>query len=133
MKCEQFLEEIQVKPPTHLKQRILSNIKSEESKKAKIVLVFSSFGFVASFIAIFPAFIYLGRSLYQSGFFQYLSAIFSDGGIVLTYWKDYISLIVESAPLFEILSVLVVMFVLLLSLRSTIKNIKPALFNSLTV
>jgi len=120
----QILQSIQIEPSLNLKDRIFNKIKKHDERKAKINFTFSVTGFIASFIAIFPAFIYLTNSFYLSGFGQYFSAIFSDGGLILTYWKDYLSLIAESAPIFEVSIFLTIIFVLLLSFRSAIKNAK---------
>ena len=124
MKYNQIIQSIQIEPSLNLKDRIFSEIKKHDERSARINFTFSITCFVVSIIAIFPAFIYIGNSFYQSGFIQYFSAIFSDGGIILTYWKDYLSLMAESAPVFEISIFLVIIFVLLLSFKSAIKNAK---------
>jgi len=125
MKSEQFLKMIQVEPSSNLKSRIWEDIKKQEYKKAKINFWASLAGFSVSLVAIFPAIVYLWQAFSQSGLSQYLTAIFSDGGVVLTYWRDYLSLIAESMPVFEVSIFFAVIFVLLLSLRIMIRNIKP--------
>lgn len=125
MEYKQIIQSIQIEPSSNLKDRIFCVIKKDNERKSKINFAFSVIGFMFSFVAIFPAFIYLGNSFYQSGFGQYFSAIFSDGGIVLTYWKDYLSLMAESAPIFEVSIFLAVIFILLFSFKSAIKNAKP--------
>ena len=126
MKLSQILKEIQVEPSTDLKDRVWDGIKKHSIKKARVNFALSFAGLFVSFIAIFPAFIYLLNGFYQSGFVQYMPEIFSDGGTVLTFWKDYLSLIAESAPIFEFSIVLAIVFILLWSFKIVIKNAKPA-------
>jgi hypothetical protein len=124
MKNSYILKEIE--PSISLKNRIIEEIRLREFRKARFFFYFSSLGFILSFIAVFPAFMYLSNSFYQSGFIQYVSAIFSDGGVVFTYWKEYLSLVVESAPIFEVSIILTITLLLLFSFKTAIKNVRLA-------
>lgn len=84
--------------------------------------VFSS-ALLASLVGLVPAFQILFNDLAHSGFYEYFSLIFSDGGSILSYWKELAFSIVESLPSMSILLTLSLLFVCFLSLKYLIKQI----------
>ena len=62
--------------------------------------IFSFMGF-ASLLGLVPVFKILLNDLTQSGFYEYFSLIFSDGGSMLAYWKELFLSLAESLPIFS--------------------------------
>jgi hypothetical protein len=109
-------------PPKNLHANILAHINMARVRAARIKAVLFGLTTLLSFIALIPAFTYLAQQFQQSGFHQYLSLIFSDGSVVLSYWQDYALSIVESIPFTETIIFLCVLFVLLGSARLVVRN-----------
>jgi len=84
--------------------------------------VFALAGF-ASLIGLVPAIKILSSDLAQSGFYEYFSLIFSDSGLMLSYWKEFIFSLAESLPTMSIIFTLSSVFVFFLSLRYIMKQI----------
>ena len=84
--------------------------------------IFSFMGF-ASLVGLVPVFKILLNDLAQSGFYEYFSLIFSDGGSMVTYWKELFFSLAESLPVFSIISTLSLFFIFFLSLKYLTKQI----------
>ncbi|MFA6300882.1 MAG: hypothetical protein WC609_00860 [Candidatus Paceibacterota bacterium] len=87
--------------------------------------VFSSMG-ILSFGGALPVFKILLNDVAQSGFYEYLSLVFSSNSPALSYPKEFFFLIAESLPTTSIVLSLSLIFILFLSLkyltREIIKN-----------
>lgn len=112
----------EINPPEGLTQAILWRIEIERRRIARFRFV--GMGAVAglSVVAMVPTAQYTMAEFYQSGFYQYSSLLFSDGGSILPYWKEFTITLAESAPLLGITLSLALVFVLLGSLQSVFKN-----------
>lgn len=110
--------------PQNLSGDILISINKQIRKSAQINFVLFSFLSVFSLIALIPALKYFISELYESGFQQYLSLIFSDGLVLLNYWKEFSLLLAESIPLISIALVLTFLLTLLSSIKFMLKNLK---------
>jgi len=122
---KQLFERLQsFEPPKALHANILARINVARTRAARIKSVLFGLTTVLSFAALIPAFTYLAQQFQQSGLYQYLSLIFSDGEVVLSYWQDYALSIVESIPFTEIIVFMTVLFVLLGSAKLVVKNIR---------
>ena len=121
-----------IETPKNLEQRILMRISNEERRTAEWRLAFFAPLAAASGVGVVFAFQYAAQEVAQSGFYQYLSVAFSDGGAAITYWKELSMLLAESAPILGTAVLLGAVLVLLGSLRSAIKNAQtvftPSLF-----
>lgn len=113
----------QIEPSQKLRAGVLARIDFEKRRSARIRLAFFGAVAVTSLVAIIPSFQYVAREFSQSGFYQYLSLLFSDSGFILASWKEFSASLVESLPLFEITIFLATVFTLLFSARSAVKNI----------
>jgi hypothetical protein len=84
-----------------------------------------SFGFIGltSLAGLVPAFQILLNDLAHSGFYEYFSLLFSDGGSMLTYWKELALSLAESLPTMSIIFTLSLFFVCFLSLKYLVKQI----------
>lgn len=115
-----------IEPPQRLYEAILQRIEFERRRAARFRLTFFALTALASFMALIPALQYLAADFYQSGFYQYVSIIFSDGSLTLTYWKDFTLLLADSFPVTATGLVLASLLIFLGSLRAMISKIRPA-------
>ena len=115
-----FLTEVD--PPEELSARVLLSIQAEKQRIACIRLYLFGTVSAVSFVALFPALQYTFSEIASSGFNDYASLIFSDTASLLPYWKEFTLSLVETLPVFGLIISLGLVFVLLESLRNTIKN-----------
>lgn len=89
-----------LRAPKGLRQSILLNIVHAEYQRAKSYLVASIVVIPAALAGVFFAAQYLAQSFQQSGFYEYLSLIFSGDGTILAYWKELSYSLIETMPVF---------------------------------
>ena len=87
-----------IEPPKGLGARILERINVEEKRLVRIRTWAFGSEAIASFGLSLWAVIYLIKSAQESGFFQYLSLIFSENGAALAYWRELSLSLAESLP-----------------------------------
>ena len=58
-----------------------------------------------------------------SGFFEYVSLAFSDGGSIVSYWKDFVFTVVESIPAIETAVVVAVLLLFVYSFKKMSEDI----------
>jgi hypothetical protein len=63
-------------------------------------------------------------ALAQSGFLEFFSLLFSDLGVVLTYWQTYLLSLLEALPVISLIVCLATLFTLLESLKLIARDIK---------
>ncbi len=102
-------------PNVHLQVSIMKQVKQEENRKIKNRFVFSVTLALASLGGIIESVLHLIQSSNQSGFFQYVSLIFSDSSVFFSYWKEFGLSLVESLPLVSTILLLAVVLVFLWS------------------
>ena len=114
-----------LKPPEELFGKIMERIHRQERLAAlrKRLIIFS-IGLAGSLAAFVPALRLMQQSLAESGFAQFFSLIFSDFGIVLTYWQNFALTLLESLPALSIAVFLVTIFVFLESLKFLVRDTK---------
>ena len=104
-------------------EEIWHTIVIHEKRVARAELAFFSvLGFI-SFAGLIPVFKILSINFTQSGFFTYFSLLFSDGGLMAAYWKDFAFLLAESFPVMSIVGLLALVFVFFLSLWYVLKQV----------
>lgn len=121
-----------IEPPTGLFEKIMNRIHKEErllTIKRRIVIF--SIGLVGSLAGFVPAFRMAQAGFIESGFVQFISLIFSDFSVVITYWQSFVSVLLETFPIMSIIALLVILFVFLESLKHLTKNIKALQPNKL--
>lgn len=116
----------QAEPPHQLYLNIISRIELETARTARTRFILFSAVTLAALIAVIPAFQYALQEFTRSGFSQYLSLIFSDGGTMLAYWQEFTLTLAESLPIFGPALFLSVIFILLGSLKLTMENMGAA-------
>ena len=75
-----------------------------------------------SFLSLFPIAINTFKQLQTSGFLSYFSLLFTDGGTMLTYWREFLLSLAESLPLLQLTLIGLSLLVLFISLRFASKN-----------
>ncbi len=112
-----------IEPPKGLGTRILERVNAEKERLMRIrTWVFGS-GTVASFGLSLWAVIYLIKSAQESGFVQYLSLIFSENGVMLTYWRELSLSLVESLPIVSLIIFLSAIGFFIWSFTKMISNV----------
>jgi hypothetical protein len=105
-------------------------IAEDKSYTAKFKLWICAFIGFASLAGLVPVFQMLLSDLAHSGFYEYFSLIFSDGGSILSYWKELTLSLAESLPTMSIIFTLSLVFISLLSFRYVMKQISRNQFIS---
>jgi len=111
-----------LKPSKNLRQNIVSGIAREEYRQAKIYLLMSSLAFTASLAGVILSLKYLIKGFYESGFYQYLSLLFSGDSLVLNYLKELSYSLIETLPILEVAAFLTALGFLIWSGISIITN-----------
>lgn len=110
--------------PVGLRDSVLARIDNEVRRASIIRLaVFVPLTLIAG-VATVVSFQYLARETAQSGLSEYLSILFSDGGTMLSYWKEFLISLAEAAPVFGMAVFLGAVLSLLGSLKAAIKNVQ---------
>ena len=110
-------------PDENLAQNIWQGICRHEKKNDRNNLIGYGSLFVLALAFIVPAFKDLSTQFSQSGFFEYLSMVFS-GGTVSKYSSDLMLSLVESLPALKVAISLTLVFVIFGSFRQIIRHIK---------
>ena len=104
-------------PESRLSDDIWALIKAKNSK----ILRMKKFGYFSLLVLSLSGSIFsikvLMEQFTQLGFFRYLSLIFSDGGIIATYWKEYVFSLVDSLPIASLAVLLFFLFMLFISIN----------------
>ena len=109
--------------PSGLYEKVLRGIDQERIKRAKRDLLISRTGVALSIMAFIPAAMYLYNDLYQTGFLQLLALMFHGGDLVMHYWQDFSSALLETLPIMNLSFCLSALFVFLISLRMSIVSL----------
>jgi hypothetical protein len=122
-KLTKVFQDLKYAPSTDLAENVWRTIAVRETRITRMKLwLFSFFGFV-SLAGLLPVLKTLSNNFAQSGFYDYVSLLFSDGRSVLTYWKEFAFSLAESLPTLTILLSLTLTFVFFLSVRYAMKQI----------
>lgn len=117
----------QIDPPHGLLKSILGRILREQRQHARVRLAVWVSGVLGAGAGLVPAMRYAGQEFSQSGFYAYVSLLFSDGSVVvLNSWKEFGLLLAESLPLMGVTLVLATLLVLLGSIRLMARDMKTA-------
>jgi hypothetical protein len=122
-KLIEIFKKAKYEPSPSLVAVVWSGIIARDERIARIKLwLYTSVGFI-SLAGLIPAFKMLTNDLSQSGFYEYFSLIFSDGGSILAYWKEFVFSLLESLPMVSIIFTFSLLFICFLSLRHLVKQI----------
>jgi len=108
---------------SNLTQEVWRAIVLHDKCIARVKLwAFSAVGFF-SLAGLVPTFKVLSTDLAQSGFYEYFSLIFSDSGLILSIWREFVFSLIESLPVLSIILSLTLIFIFFLSLKYAMKQI----------
>lgn len=79
------------------------------------------FIFVSSCVLFVPTFGHLVNEINASGIGQYLQILVSDSSYAITFWKEIGLVIIETAPVIALTSLLLVILIMLSSLKGAVK------------
>ena len=114
----------EIRSPDFLVSKILTRINQERVKTIKFrAIILRTVGLV-SFAALFPAVVGLVAQLQASGFWNYLSLLFTDTGAVAVYWREFSLSILEALPLFGLTLIITLVLAIFISLRFINVNFK---------
>jgi len=111
-----------LKPPKELRGKILFSINKEETRRAKVYFFVSITTTLASVFGLIFSVRYMIQSFYQSSFGSFISLIFSDPNIMVSYWKELSMSLLETLPILGITISLIAVGALLVSIRTLVKN-----------
>ena len=120
---EKVFQKAKYEPEENLSKNIWATIVLSDRHATRIKLCTFSFTGLVSLIGLFPAFKILFGDLAHSGFYEYSSLIFSDGGAIISYWREFIFSLLESLPIMSIIFSLALILILFLSLKYLTKQI----------
>lgn len=107
----------ELKSPDLLSSKILFRINHEQRKRAKFRLIITRTVGSLSFFAFFPILINLVAQLQNSGFWNYLSLLFTDTSTVAIYWKQFSLSLIEATPMFSLTLILLSLLGLFVSFK----------------
>ena len=128
---QKLLNNLGGKPaPEDLYQAVLLRVATEQRRSVRRRFAMAVGSLVASVSAGVAAVLVLANSLTASGFWKFISLVFSDGATVMTYWREFSLSILESFSVPEMLATLACVFAVMVSLKFLLKN-KNAFSNNL--
>lgn len=113
--------------PSGLADGIILKINNKARRHAKVKTLGLSTVSALSIIASVPIISQIITSFTQSGFYNYLSIIFSDGDVAIVYWKEILLTLAESLPVFAIISLLIVLAIFTWSALMTASIVRNGL------
>ncbi|MDR3519736.1 MAG: hypothetical protein P4L63_02530 [Candidatus Pacebacteria bacterium] len=129
-KLTKIFKKAKYQPSPDLAFSILNKMVIHNKNMAKFKLWIGTFTGIASLITLIPVFQTLLTNLSHSGFYDYFSLIFSDSGLMFSYWKEFTLSLAESLPMTSIIFTLSLVFIFLLSFRYVMKQISRNQFIS---
>lgn len=88
--------------PSDLERKILRRIETIEASRLRRTLFITRIGRIVSLIAIVSAGSVFAQTIIASDFWQLVSLLFSDAGIVAQYWSAFLLSLLETLPAFQI-------------------------------
>jgi hypothetical protein len=117
----------EVSVPAGLADSIILKIDNNAKQQAKLKTLGLGFVSVLSIITSVPIISQIITSFTQSGFYNYLSIIFSDGDVAIVYWKEILLTLAESLPVIAIISLLIVLAIFTWSVLKTASIVRNGL------
>ena len=121
-KLTKILKNAKYEPDTKMALSVWQTIVKQERRSTHLKLWSLSSLLFVSTVGLIPAFEILLSDLAHSGFYEYFSLIFSDSGLMFSYWKEFTLSLAESLPMMSIIFTLSLVFIFLLSVRYMLKQ-----------
>lgn len=120
---KRVFQQLKYIPNSELADNIWHKISVREKRIVYLKLAaFSSLG-LFSLGGLIPMLKIVGNDFAQSGFYEYLSILFSGSGSIASYWRELMFSLAESFPATSIVLSLALLFLFFLSLRYLMKQI----------
>ncbi len=113
-----------VEPSENLKVSIIKEIKKREIIRAVYKIAFSSAVSLTSVSVAIIFVVNVVKDFYQSGLYEYISLMFSDGTSLISYWQTYLISVAESLPIIQITVVLASILSFIWSLNIVLPALK---------
>lgn len=113
--------------PNNLVNKIILSVDKKVSHDSKIKALGLSFVSFISFLISIPIISQIITSFTQSGFYNYISIIFSDSDVAFIYWKEILISLIESLPVIGIASLLAIAVVFIWSTIKATSEVRNAL------
>ena len=116
----------EIEAPAELCSLVLSRVAFARRRQARIRA--ATFGLLALAFgaALVPLLGYAATELYTSGFYEYASLLFSNGGFVFASWREVGLLLVESVPSIALLLVASATITLVFLVRRVVLSARVA-------
>ena len=129
-KLQKLFKQAKYLPESRLSGDIWRVIDNIEKRNLKFKSWGYSFAGVFSLVFIVPVVRNLIEQFIQSGFYDYLSLVFSDLGSISLYWKEFMYSLIEAIPAVSLTITLLLSFVLLISLKRAIFSFRSQLLTT---
>jgi len=113
-----------MEPREGLFEEIMGCIRREEFFYAKCRMAAFFLLFAVSAVAFLPVLRIAAAEAAESGFFEFMSLMFSDSGAVLALWQNFLLALAESLPVVSLAALLIVTLVLFQSLKIISRDLK---------
>ena len=113
-----------IEPSENLRNSIINKIKIEETKNVAYRIAFSFAVSLTSISIGVISIINIIKDAYQSGLSEYLSLLFSDSALIVSYWQTYSMSVVESLPIIQISIVVASVGLFIWSVNTVLTNFK---------
>lgn len=109
--------------PRGLSDAVMLRIETYEIRRLRMRAAIEGILVVVALILCVPAIQYLASGVIQSGFGEYLSLVFSDGGYVFVNLKDFVLTLADSLPATGTVAILAVGLLLIGALRGMLVDL----------
>jgi hypothetical protein len=110
-------------PPEGLLDAIMLRIEHRHRRRLYVRVALVGSLMLAAAAALVPAWNFLASEAARSGFAAFVSLVFSDFSVVLTYWNDFALSLLDSLPVYGFVAVLGSLLVFGISIRSFILTV----------
>ena len=115
---------INPEPSPELFPKIMKRIHKEQRFLVIRDSIIFSTTLLGSVIAFVPVFKMLSSDMSKTGFLNFFSLFFSDFSVVMSYWKSFSLILLETLPVISLALFLAVLLTFLQSIRKLTKDIK---------
>lgn len=125
---EQDLQKLFKKAIYHPECRLSDDVCQTILAKKKKITERNTLGYILLGVLSLSGSIFSIRDLITEssklGFYRYLSLVFSDGGVIATYWREYMLTLVDSLPVVSLILSFTLLFVLFISVKKISYGVK---------
>lgn len=131
---EQNLQKLFKNAVYHPEGRLSGDIYNAIEYRNNKIIKWKRFGYLSLSILSLSGSIFSIKSLIEQstrlGFYNYLSLVFSDSGIIATYWREYILSLVDSLPVASLILSFFLLFILFISVKRASYQLKNKLLTT---